>query len=66
MTDLLKKIERKHTSIYVSVEIMDELNQAARKLGVTRNILIEAALKEGLPVILEKKKKETRKRGSVK
>lgn len=66
MTDLLKKIERKHTSIYVSVEIMDELKQAARKLGVTRNILIEAALKEGLPVILEKKKEETRKRGSVK
>lgn len=57
MTDLLQKIERKHTSIYVSVKLLDELKKAAKVLKVSRNLLIEAALTEGLAAVLAKNRK---------
>lgn len=57
MTDLLQKTERKHTSIYVSVKLLDELKKAAKALKVSRNLLIEAALTEGLAAVLAKNRK---------
>ena len=58
MTDLLKKITRTHTSIYISVEILQELAKKAKALGVSRNLLIEAAITEGLAIIGKRSKKK--------
>lgn len=57
MTDLLQKIERKHTSIYVSTKLLEDLKKAAKALKVSRNLLIEAALTEGLAAVLAKNRK---------
>jgi len=57
MTDLLQKVERKNTSIYVSTKLLDELKKAAKALKVSRNLLIEAALTEGLAAVLAKNRK---------
>lgn len=57
MTDLLQKTARTHTSIYLSVKILDELQKKAQSLGVSRNLLIEAAITEGLPIVVEKNRK---------
>ena len=60
MADLLQKVERTHTSIYVSMKLMDELAKKAKALGVSRNLLIEAALTEGLKVIEKTHKRKAK------
>lgn len=62
MSDLLQKVKREHTSIYVSSDLLADLAKKAKALGVSRNLLIEATLTEGLKAI-EKTHKPRKAKG---